>query len=239
MNGAGALFCSFGDVAAGLAGLAWDLGEPGALLLSDGEARPATFALEEGGDAATLALTAQGSSAEATLAPRTAALRLAGEVAGPTLVACEAEVRSAGGKRTLACAGQIGRWAADPTDGAAVFRQLVVEAADGALLAITSVGPPGVAGHGEASTAGWQLQDEDIAPFDEALLSTQYDAAGEPTRFGLELWPEEAERATRAAAVRVSATVLGGVRVGATWAGVFRCRADGHEGLGSYLLWTA
>jgi hypothetical protein len=226
MNGAGALFCSFGDVAAGLAGLAWDLREPGALLLSDGETRPATFALEEGGDAATLALTAQGSSAEATLAPRTAALGLAGEVAGPTLVACEAEVRSAGGKRTLACAGQIGRWAGDPTDGAAVF-------------AITSVGPPGVAGHGEASTAGWQLQDEDIAPFDEALLSTQYDAAGEPTRFGLELWPEEAERATRAAAVRVSATVLGGVRVGATWAGVFRCRADGHEGLGSYLLWTA
>ena len=53
----GPVVCGFGDPSAGLGGLAWDLGEPGALLLSEGEVRAATFALEEGGDASTLEIT--------------------------------------------------------------------------------------------------------------------------------------------------------------------------------------
>ena len=229
------LICGFGDPAAGLAGLAWEVGEPGGLLVSGGEARLASFSLEGGGDAAVLELTAGDARVEATLSPRTASLPLAGEVQGPELTVCETEVRSGGG--TVTCPGQIGRWAQDPTAGAAVFRQLVVEAADESLLAAVSTGHAGASGHGEESAAAWQLQGESVTPFEEALISTQYDGGGEPSRFGLELWPQDAERATRAAAVRASGSLLGGVADGAIWAGAFRSHADGHEGLGTYLLW--
>jgi hypothetical protein len=68
-NGVRALACGFGDIAAGIGGLAWDLGEPGALLLSQDETRSATFAIEEGGDAAAVEITAGEASIEATLAP--------------------------------------------------------------------------------------------------------------------------------------------------------------------------
>jgi hypothetical protein len=50
----GFFVCGFGDPASGIGGLAWDFGEPGALLLTEEKAQSATFALEEGGDAATL-----------------------------------------------------------------------------------------------------------------------------------------------------------------------------------------
>jgi hypothetical protein len=81
------------------------------------------------------------------------------------------------------------------------------------------------------------LRGEEPTPFEETLISTQYDGDDVPTRIGLELWPEEAERASRAAATRVAASSLGGVRVGNVWAGLFRCQTDGVLGLGSYLLW--
>ena len=64
-----AFVCGFGDPAAGVGGLAWDLGRPGALLLSEGELSAATFALEEGGDAATLEITAGERTVEATVDP--------------------------------------------------------------------------------------------------------------------------------------------------------------------------
>ena len=68
--------CGFGDPSAGVGGLAWDLGEPGALVLSGGEVSAATFALEEGGDAATLEITAGEMTVEATVTPRTAEIPL-------------------------------------------------------------------------------------------------------------------------------------------------------------------
>src|SRR5882757_9949633 len=70
------MVCGFGDVAAGIGGLAWDIGEPGAVLLTDGEARPASLAIEEGGDAAALEITAGDLTLEATLAPHTAEIPL-------------------------------------------------------------------------------------------------------------------------------------------------------------------
>ena len=78
-----------------------------------------------------------------------------------------------------------------------------------------------------------------VIPFEEALISTQYDGAGRPTRFGLELWPQEADQSNRAGATRVSASLLGASDAGSVWAGVFRCHADGTEGIASYLLWRA
>src|SRR6266480_3228578 len=98
----GPLLCGFGDVAAGLGGLAWDLGDPGALLLNQGEVRAGTFALEEGGDALTLEITAGGDTVEATLGPRTAEIVLGDQTnpLGVMATACVAEVRSKGGTQT-------------------------------------------------------------------------------------------------------------------------------------------
>jgi hypothetical protein len=93
--------------------------------------------------------------------------------------------------------------------------------------------------HGDERSGAWQIRGEEETRFEDAFISTQYDGEGDPTRFGLELWPEEAERASRAAATRVAASSLGGVSVGSAWAGLFRSHTDGSEGLGSYLLWRA
>jgi hypothetical protein len=228
------LVCSFGDADAGLGGLAWDLSEPGALLLAEGAARAATFAIEEGGDAATVAITAGEASLAATLTPRTTELALTD---GLTVSLCSAEFNPAGG-RTSAGGGEISRWSADPLEGAAVFRRIAVTVGEDALV-ITARGEPGAKGHDEERVSGWRIQGEDETRFDESLISTQYDGSGDPTRFGLELWPPDSDQTARAAATRVSASLLGGARSGSAWAGIFRCHTDGVEGFGTYLLWRA
>lgn len=239
MNGTAqkAFVCGFGDPAAGLGGLAWDFGEPGALLLSAGEVRPATFALEEGGDAATLEITAGETTVEATLSPRTADLPLDDD-AGLVLAVCVADVGPKGGSQSVQCPGQISRWGADPLEGAGTFRHQAIDAGDESLLVVVARGDPG-GQHGEERTAAWRIRGEEETHFEDAFVSTQYDADADPTRFGLELWPEEAERASRAAATRVAASAIGGVRVGNAWAGLFRSLTDGTLGIGSYLLWRA
>jgi hypothetical protein len=232
-----ALVCGFGDLAAGLGGLAWELGDPGALLLSEGEARTASFAVEEGGDAATVEIAAGDATLEATLTPEDAPLALS--PGGPEVTACVAEMRSKGGKQTRRGSGQIGRWSGDPLEGSGTLRQIAIDAGEGALLVAVARGETGAEGHGAERTSAWRLEGEDAIPFEEALISTQYDGDGRPTRLGLELWPVDAERASRAAASRVSGSALGSVRVGRVWAGLFRCHTDGTEGLGSYILWRA
>jgi hypothetical protein len=229
--------CGFGDPAAGLGGLAWDFGEPGALLFSQGEVRPATFALEEGGDAATLEIIAGEATVEATLSPRTADLAL-GDAGGLTVAVCVADVGPKDGSESVQCPGQISRWSADPLEGAGTFRHQAIDAGDESLLVLVARGDPGEE-HGDERTAAWRIRGEDETPFEDAFVSTQYDGDADPTRFGLELWPEEAERASRAAATRVAASSIGGIRVGNAWAGLFRCLTDGTLGIGSYLLWRA
>jgi hypothetical protein len=239
MNEAGqvSFVCGFGDPAAGVAGLAWDLGEPGALLLSEGEVRPATFALEEGGDAATLEITAGEATTEANLSPRTAGLGL-GEPGGLAVAVCVADVGPKDGSQSMQCPGQISRWATDPLEGAGTFRHLAIDAGDESLLVVVAHGEPGDE-HGAERTESWRIRGEDESRFEDAFVSSQYGADDDPTRFGLELWPEEAERASRAAATRVAASPIGGVKVGNAWAGLFRCLTDGTLGIGSYLLWRA
>jgi hypothetical protein len=230
------LICGFGDVDAGLGGLAWDLGESGAVLLSEGKARPASFAIEEGGDAATLEITAGEFSVDATLVPGTAEIALGG---GPTATVCTAEIRSGAGGPTVRCAGQIYRWSTDPLPGAATFRQIAIDAGDDSFLIAVARGEPDAAGHGDEKTSGWSIQGEDASAFEDALISTQYDSSGDPTRLGLELWATDADQTSRAAATRVAGSLLGGARRGGAWGGFFRCHSDGTEGLGTYLLWRA
>ena len=123
-------------------------------------------------------------------------------------------------------------------EGAAIFRHIVVEVEHG-MIVCTAVGPAGISGHAEERTEGTLREGDDGIPYDEALISTQYDGSGDPTRFGLELWPPDADQTTRAAATRVSASLLGGARSGDVWAGLFRCHTDGVEGIGAYLLWRS
>jgi hypothetical protein len=235
------LVCAFGDPDAGLGGVAWDLGEAGALLLHGDRVQRATFALEESGDAATIRLNSEDSAAEATIAPRDARLLLANSTdAGElTVTAATTEVRSAEGKATHRAQGMIARWLEDPLGGAGTFRFIAVGLGGEGLLVATARGEPGASGHGEERTLGWLLRDEEVSSFEEALVSTQYDGEGAPTRLGLELWPEDADQTSRAAATRVAGSSLGGARSNAGWAGLFRCHTEGAESLGAYLLWRA
>jgi hypothetical protein len=226
--------CGFGDTTAGLGGLAWDFGEPGAVLLAEGDARPGTFALEQGGDALTLEITAGDSTLAATLSPRTAELGL-DEDSGLTAVVSVADVSPADGGQAVQCPAQLSRWSSSPVEGGGTFRHLAIDAGEQSLVA-ESRGESGT-DHGDERTAAWLIRGEDESRFEDSYLSTQYGADGDPTRFGLELWPEESERASRAAATRVSASLLGGGGTGQAWAGLFACHTDGVEGIGSYLLW--
>ena len=126
----------------------------------------------------------------------------------------------------------------DPLEGAAIFRHVTVETADG-MIVCTATGEKGIPGHGDERTAAVLRAGGEEIPYEEALISTQYDSAGDPTRFGLELWPEDADQSSRAAATRVAGSLLGGAESSGAWAGLFRCHTDGTEGLGSYLLWRA
>lgn len=126
----------------------------------------------------------------------------------------------------------------DSLRGSVIFRQIVVEVAEGVIVC-TADRPDGVSGHGEERTSGVQRSDGEEVAFEETLISTQYDGDGHPTRFGLELWPVNADQTSRAAATRASGSLLGGAPSGDTWAGLFRCHTNGFEGLGTYLLWRA
>jgi hypothetical protein len=123
--------------------------------------------------------------------------------------------------------------------GASLFRHIAIDAGEGGTIICTSVGPQGIAGHADEQTSGGLRTGGEAVDYDEALISTQYDGSGDPTRFGLELWPPDADQTTRAAATRVSASLLAGTPTGDSWAGFFRCHTDGVEGMGTYLLWRA
>jgi hypothetical protein len=230
----GSFVCGFGDPATGIGALAWDFGEPGGLLLANGTIEPATFALEEGGDAVAMEITADSATLETTLSPRTAAIPLGDE--GLAALVCVADVNPREGSPGIRCAGQISRWAPDPLEGAGTFRHLAIDPGDESLLVLESRGGPD-AEHGEERSAAWLIRGEEETRFEDAFVSTQFGASNEPNRFGLELWPEESERSSRAAASRVAASPLGGIEAGRTWAGLFRCDTNGVLGLGSYLLW--
>jgi hypothetical protein len=242
MNGGSRAFiCGFGDVEAGLGGLAWDLGEPGALLLSKGAVRQATFALEHDLETTTVEITADADTIEASLSPQRTLIEHP-DAENPVefkATAAVAEVRSKGGSQTFECAGQISEWVGNPLEGAGILRHLAIGGAPDTQLIATASGAPGAEGHGSERAVGWLLTADTGVPYEETLISTQYDADGDPTRIGLELWPEDADTSSRAAATRVSGSLLGGLRAGPVWAGLFRCHTDGTEGLGSYLLGRA
>lgn len=230
-----ALVCSFGDLASGLGGMAWHLGQAGGIELVENEVRAGSFALEEGGDAATLAISVGDEVLEAVLAPGIGPVPLepAEGMGAPLLVTpSSAEVHPRGGGKTVECPGQISRWTTDPLESAGTFRHLTIAGPEGALVVAVAMGEQGAEGHGDERVSAWRVEaDGQERHFEEALISTQYDGEGLPTRAGLELWPGEDSPPTR-----IACSLLGGTAAGGLWAGLFRCHTDGTEGLGSYLL---
>jgi hypothetical protein len=245
-DGPAGIVSGFSDLASGLGGLAWQLGGSGGLLLRNDGVQEAGVGFSSEGEGMRLELRADGAEVEATLAPIVGMAEPrspdGAEPPGGALEAaiCTATVRSKGRGRTVQCPGHISRWAADPLAGAGRFRHLAVEAAEGSLLLLCARGAPGVEHHGDEETAAWLLDREGgISPFDEALLSTQYENDGAPSRIGLELWPAGENQNVRAAALRAAGTRLGGTEPaeqGVT-ATLMSCSTEGAEGLGSYLIW--
>jgi len=233
----GALVCGFSDLASGLGGLAWRLGDEGGLILGDDGGHEARIAVSGDEDTVELRLSTAAGETEARLSTRTGSVTP--ETAdgttppgGPLEAAvCAAEVKPAGQDRTLRCFGHLSSWAEDPA-GDGTFRHLALERSDGSVLLVVARGDGGTP-HGAERTAGWLLDREGgVSVFGEALLSTQYDEDGRPTRVGLELWREGDEMPP----MRAAGTRLGGTEGGGLSATVLRCSSEGSDGLGSYLV---
>jgi len=119
---------------------------------------------------------------------------------------------AADGLRALAPPGS--RTGTDPVwqlegdlDWDAVESLRVVSAAfeDGRLLVIAAAHPQGAEGHDETRLRGALVEpDGEIVELVEALLSTEYDAAGAPARIGLELYTDPDALPLRVAADRES-----------------------------------
>jgi hypothetical protein len=230
--------CGFSDLAAGLGGLAWDLGAPGGLVMSEDGVQEARPEFSEAEESLELRLSSDAGETTVLLAPRPGRLALEGPdgaeppAGGLEAAICAAEVRPAGQRRTLRCFGHLSSWPHDPSAGTGTFRHLAIERSDGSLLLAIARGED-AEGHGAERSAAWLLDREGgFMSFGEALLSTQYDGDGAHTRAGLELWPEEEAPPMRAAGVRLGGTDGDG----GLSAALLRCSSEGSEGLGSYVI---
>ncbi len=118
-------------------------------------------------------------------------------------------------------------------------RSIGVVFADGGLLALSAVRPPGAGGHGSETVAA-VLCDPDGAPVEvsEALLSTEYGPDGVQRRATLELWVDDEEgQPLRGAGTLISSTPVSHPEMQAEIA-FFRWALDGREGLGHYeVVW--
>jgi hypothetical protein len=102
---------------------------------------------------------------------------------------------------------------------------------DGRLVAIAAVRPLDAGGHGEEVVAGLLGDSTGFDPLAEALLSTEYQGDGLPSRVGLELYGESGELPVRIAGdVRATADgEQGGVR---RTSAALALRASGSAGAG-------
>jgi hypothetical protein len=107
---------------------------------------------------------------------------------------------------------------------------------DGRLLAVAASRPSGAAGHGEESVRAALVDPAgSVTELTEALLSTEYDSDGRPTRIGLELYADEDAAPLRVAADREADAARGGGTAEPT---PLRFRMEGVSGTGRLELVT-
>ena len=119
--------------------------------------------------------------------------------------------------------------------GRIVRRSIGIVFDDGALLALTSSLPERGRGHGdEEVTAIFCDPEGEPLPFEESLLSTEYDADGVQRRVTLELWPDVEDMRP----VRGAGSAIASVRVRRheldSQIAFFRWSVEGREGRGTY-----
>lgn len=234
-----AFVLGFADPDPQIAGLAWSLGgRAGALLAIRGEAHTGAAEVSYGPDGARVEARIGEIELSVEIAPG-AGHDLGGEEApagGPTAVVGRAEVSASGPgvEEKASCWAVLTAWEGDPAEGASLIRHLALPAAGEGTIVLIATRPEGAGDHAAEHVSAWMIDPKEGAtPFVEALLSTQYDGEGMPTRTGLELWPEDPDaHALRAAGSRpLAAPAANGVR-----AALLHTSADGTTGVGGYLI---
>jgi hypothetical protein len=243
-GGDGALICGLLGTGEGPAALGWRLGGAEGTIAGrevegdDAAAASVTVGDELGEDGGEIVVRFEGpdGDAEATLTPRSDhALKTAtGESAqgSPRGAICEAGVRTRKNGKPVRGTGFILRFPEDPSAGAELFRALALPAPDDDVLLVAARREPGSSHAGEVTSA-WLLHgDGGSSPFEEALVSTQYDGDGLQTRVGLELWPADAG----APPLRAAATTFGLSRGHGVAAALVASSVEGTTGTGGYLV---
>lgn len=234
-----AFVLGFADSDPQIAGLAWSLGgRGGALLAIRGAAHKGATEASYDPDGARVEAQIGEIGLSAEIAPG-AEHNLGGEGSPPghpTAVVARAEVSASGPgvEEKASCRAVLTTWEGDPAQGASLVRHLALPAAGEGTIVLIATRPEGASDHAAERVSAWMIDPKEGAtPFVEALLSTQYDGEGMPTRTGLELWPEDPDaHALRAAGSRpVAAPASNGVR-----AALMHTSADGTTGVGGYLI---
>jgi hypothetical protein len=144
------------------------------------------------------------------------------------------ELRRGAQAVAISCLGVLTQADPDPSRFE-LRRSLAVALADGGLLALEAARPSGARDHGaEIVTATLTAAEGEPVEIAEALLSTEYDAAGRHRRAGLELWPEgEDVLPLRAAGSLVCGTGIP-LPEGQLDLAFMRWSSGGRPGLGRY-----
>ncbi len=119
--------------------------------------------------------------------------------------------------------------------GRVVRRSIGIVFDDGALLALMSSLPGHGRAHGDEEVSAVFCDPEgEPLPFEESLLSTEYDGDGVQRRATLELWPDVDDMRP----VRGAGSLISSVRVRRheldSQIAFFRWSVEGREGLGTY-----
>jgi hypothetical protein len=151
-----------------------------------------TISAEEGDDESFLAA----DGLELRFAPVGAAGALVPTAAGlrgfAQLCVVEGAIRRDGAEQDVSCLGTRGSLSLPlpPVDSA---RAMAAWFGPEYAVAVAAVRPDGARGHAADVLAGAILDEGEALPVDEPRLSTTYDAAGVPSRAGLEIWLEDVE----------------------------------------------
>jgi hypothetical protein len=113
------------------------------------------------------------------------------------------------------------------------LRVLSAAFGDGQMIALAALRPAKAQGHGDELVGGVILRDGGATPFEEVLLSTQYDGDGAITHVNVEAYEGEDSVAVRAAGDRLASS-SGADDAAALAVTVLAMRMDGEPGLGTF-----